>query len=564
MIKPLGLRMFPQSGIRTVINPGICSIQSGLDGFSMGCSAMPAKYSVAGGRSFGVCSLTSSNSSISGGGRNTTNLSSVLNDTGVKFGTSGIRGLVSELSDKVVFQAMTAFALDGIARGKINAGDRILLGGDLRPSTPHLMGIAASAFKHAGLEPLNAGLLPTPALAHYARVNNMPLMVVTGSHIPFDRNGLKPYYSTGEILKTDEVSILSHNISSMPQQFQETHLEDLDDVNASVTQLYIDRYVNAFGKNALQGQTLIFQAHSAVGRDIIPSLLRSLGATVEIVDRRDEFMAVDTEAVLPEHIQAVRGFMTQYSNATAFITTDGDSDRPFLADEQGNMISGDSLGLIVSRQLGADVNVIPISSNSIIDTRLEGVVHTKIGSPYVIAEMSNHSGRVVGWEANGGFLLGSDIDMGNGYTLQSLPTRDAVLPIVAALIRSNEKKINLSELLKSEEIDSHVRSSGLIRGIEKLDSMRILSPLQSASTEDLQNFMISLGVSGFNVSHVNATDGLRIYSEKGEVIHFRPSGNEPALRCYAEAGSAERAAYLSEQALKGINEIAKKKGRYVS
>ena len=95
----------------------------------------------------------------------------------------------------------------------------------------------------------------------------------------------------------------------------------------------------------------------------------------------------------------------------------------------------------------------PISSNDAVDTYLEklgiALTHTKIGSPYVIAAMNEAiakgSSRVVSWEVNGGFLLGTDFSLAGG-TLQALPTRDSILPILCALLSASQQNTSLSEL----------------------------------------------------------------------------------------------------------------------
>ena len=74
---------------------------------------------------------------------------------------------------------------------------------------------------------------------------------------------------------------------------------------------------------------------------------------------------------------------------------------------------------------------------------------TKIGSPYVIEEfenLANHHSSVAGFEANGGYLLGSDVEV-NNKVLRALPTRDAVL-LLAQAHHSQSNKIPVTELLQ--------------------------------------------------------------------------------------------------------------------
>ncbi|MDO6806419.1 hypothetical protein Q4595_28435, partial [Wenyingzhuangia sp. 1_MG-2023] len=63
-----------------------------------------------------------------------------------------------------------------------------------------------------GVEVDYYGVLPTPALALQAMQDGVPAIVITGSHIPFDRNGIKFYRPDGEITKVDEQAILQAEV----------------------------------------------------------------------------------------------------------------------------------------------------------------------------------------------------------------------------------------------------------------------------------------------------------------------------------------------------------------
>ena len=82
-------------------------------------------------------------------------------------------------------------------------------------------------------------------------------------------------------------------------------------------------------------------------------------------------------------------------------------------DETGALIRGDVLGILTAKFLGAETVVTPVTSNSSIEGTgyFRHVVRTKVGSPFVIAGMAEAAGIVVGFEANGGVLLGSDVKM---------------------------------------------------------------------------------------------------------------------------------------------------------
>ncbi|MEI8631906.1 hypothetical protein P4S72_07055 [Vibrio sp. PP-XX7] len=80
--------------------------------------------------------------------------------------------------------------------------------------------------------------------------------------------------------------------------------------------------------------------------------------------------------------------------------------------------------------------------------------YTRIGSPYVIEAMqrlahgATSTAKVVGYEANGGFLVGSDIAYGQGM-LRALPTRDSVLPILAILCQAASENLPISQFVDS-------------------------------------------------------------------------------------------------------------------
>ena len=65
------------------------------------------------------------------------------------------------------------------------------------------------------------------------------------------------------------------------------------------------------------------------------------------------------------------------------------------------------------------------------------------------------------------------------------------------------------------------------------------------SREALDGFLAPLGT----VQSVSEIDGLRVTLSDGRVIHFRPSGNAPEMRCYVEAADKDKAESLLKQGL---------------
>ena len=435
-----------------------------------------------------------------------------------KFGTSGLRGLVTELTPDCVTRHVTAF----VAACPVGAG--LFIGHDLRPSSPEIAMYVAHAARAAGVDVVMCGPIPTPALALAAMSDGAAAVMVTGSHIPADRNGLKFYTPTGEITKADETAILA--VRDQSRNVTPGDMALRDDVGAA----YCERYTAAF-QGALGGMRVGLYAHSAVGRDDLSHLLTALGAEVTVLGWSDTFVPVDTEAVSPAVRQQLRDWADTHDFA-AIVSTDGDGDRPLMTDENGEVIPGDILGQITAMVLGADTVVTPVSSNTGADSQFATVIRTKIGSPYVIAGMQTQTGRVAGYEANGGFLLGYTAHGPSGI-LAPLMTRDAVLPLIAGLVAGRDR--GLARVVAEQP--ARFTAADRIADVSRQAVENMLLRLK----EDAAYRAALLKQLGAREANVDLTDGLRMTCVDGRIIHFRASGNAPELRVYTEAKSVSAA-----------------------
>jgi phosphomannomutase len=418
----------------------------------------------------------------------------------------------------------------------------VVLGHDLRPSSPTLAAACAAAIRNAGREVHYCGALPTPALALHAASLGLPALVVTGSHIPFDRNGIKFYRAEGEISKADEETMLKA-IVKLPA---EINIAPLPAIDLTAREAYVRRYVNYYGVGALAGIRLAVYEHSSVARDVLREILEALGATVISLGRTDTFVPIDTEAVRPEDVVQARCWAAEHQ-FDAVLSTDGDADRPLLGDESGTWLRGDVVGILCARYLQADTVVTPVSSNTALEKSgwFKSVARTRIGSPYVIAGMANGKGVVVGYEANGGFLLGTDVERG-GRKLSALPTRDAILPMVSLLSMARERRSRLSDLL--DDLPQRFTASDRLQEFPTEHSQELLVRLQV----DTDYAAALLAPASGGIVAVDTTDGFRASFANGDIVHLRPSGNAPELRCYAESDLQQQAESLCATCLAGI------------
>ncbi len=569
-----------------------------------------------------------------------------------RFGTSGVRALVKDLTDLEVFSLTLGAIRYLTSTGKLQANDlppsqlQMPLAGDLRFSTDRLLCATTRAIFDAGHGVDYLGKLPTPALTYYALQQGIASFMITGSHIPADRNGQKANRCDGEVMKSDEQGIVAAVEAVRQEEYARPVKESpfdlhgmlkageqpqLPEVDAKAEEMYIERYRSIFPADGLQGMRVVFYQYAAVGRDLLPVILRNAGAEVIPAGRSDVFVPIDTEAISQQHLHMLLVLVLeqrkQHGCIDAVVSTDGDSDRPLvvgveekppfkrITDRIGGGIAflktvlagqsptaarelfdrhaapitlrffpGDLLGIVVADYLNADAVSIPISANPAVDDYFEQkktpVRKTRIGSPHVIQAMQEalQEGyrRVVSWEANGGFLLGSDIELIDG-TLKALPSRDAILPILCVLHAAAEQSKTLSELF--DTLPKWFGAAGLIDDFPQESSRAILEyfmPFEGrvhwtefgddeVVLRDLNQMIVAQWTNddlraqamrqkremleklfsadkGFGrVTRINTQDGVRCYFSNDNIAHIRPSGNAPQLRIYAQARTQTRA-----------------------
>ncbi|NTV52139.1 MAG: phosphomannomutase [Candidatus Firestonebacteria bacterium] len=529
----------------------------------------------------------------------------------LSFGTSGLRGLVEDMTDREYHVNVRGFLEALIRAGSIRTGNTVSLAGDLRASTERILKAVVRAVLDAGCRVDYCGHIPSPALACQGFRHRRASIMVTGSHIPDDRNGIKFNKPDGEVLKSDEAGILAAVAEFRSRDasgderfdaagfFRPGQQPDLPPVNPEAEEAYVRRYLDVFPADFLQGRKIVLEQHSAVGRDLAARVLQALGADLVLEGRTDYFVAKDTENVTAETRENFVRLARKHA-PFAIVSTDGDSDRPFVVDENGVFNPGDALGAIAAQFLGVQAAVVPISANDAVVIFLQQkhifMMQTRIGSPYVIAAMNQAvaDGKmpVVGWEANGGFLTATELTL-FGKSLYPLPTRDALLPILCALgagVRHGSLSAAFGQLPKrytqaglldnfpvgvSRALMDGLKPAGAQITQVEFKPGHALCRLADGHTLEMSETAPALGWEKFwqkpgdiwavknllenryftkalgfgDIATINVIDGIRIGFSQGDVVHIRPSGNAPQLRIYSNASSQKRADEIVQQGL---------------
>lgn len=461
-------------------------------------------------------------------------LNLILSQSNIAFGTSGARGLVTDFTDTVCAAFAQSFVL---VMQRSFSFNRVALAIDNRPSSPQMAAACAGLLQAMGFEVDYYGVVPTPALAYQAMQQAVPAIMITGSHIPFDRNGIKFYRPDGEISKQDELAIMQQTAELIAFSAY------LPQLSFAAAENYLQRYISYFPAGILAGKHIGIYEHSSAGRDLYAKVFSALGATVTALGRSDSFVPIDTEAVAEADIIRAKEWSNNY-NFDAIFSTDGDGDRPLIADEYGRWLRGDIVGLLCAKALGIQAIAVPVNANTAIDKSgyFNQVVRTRIGSPYVIEAFANLTAqfdKVAGFEANGGFLLASDIT-NQVATLKALPTRDALLPVLAILVASAHSSVSAL----CQVLPPRVTASDRLQSVTQ-SWCKALLELAIAKPEFVLD---QLGLKA-DLQATDTTDGVRWVLLNGDIVHIRPSGNAPELRCYVEAVNEQSATELLQRTM---------------
>jgi phosphomannomutase len=460
-----------------------------------------------------------------------------LSQNSLKFGTSGLRGLAIELEGHAARRYTAAFLRHVKGLGQLGGG-KVFLGRDFRNSSLAIVTDCAAAVAQFGLEAVDCGTIPTPALAYHAMDAGCGAIMVTGSHIPADRNGLKFYVPVGEIGKADEAGILA----ALNDELIPDSVKPMRDEAAAAMGRYFDRCTGLLPAGALSGLRIGVFEHSTVARDLLVQVLQHAGAETLSLGRTDTFVAVDTEAFGDAVFAPLKGWVGS-EKLDAIVSADGDGDRPLLMDGNGEFVRGDVLGLLAAQFLGARTVVTPVTSNSAIERTgfFAKVIRTRVGSPFVVAAMEQVHDAVVGFEANGGTFVGDGV-MVNGQRFAPLPTRDAVLPLLCALGLAVRQGKRVDEVVAALPLQHAIADR--LQDVPGERSGAFLRQLEDDHAF-AEAFFAPHGIAG-----LSTIDGLQFRTLSGDMVHFRASGNAPELRCYIEGSSPDVARALLDWAMK--------------
>ena len=429
-----------------------------------------------------------------------------------RFGTDGIRGPVTSTMNplfvtKLGWAAGAVLLEEGISK--------VLIGKDTRISGYMYESALQAGFISAGMDVSLLGPLPTPGVSFLANSNNQVGLVISASHNLFEDNGIKFFNRDGQKFSSELEQRIETKLTQEMIAVESINLGKATRMNDAQGR-YIEFCKSSFTNLDLRNLSILLDCANGATYSVAPKVFSELGAKVDVIGSSPDGININQNcgSTSPEFLkeEIMKG---SYDLGIAF---DGDGDRILIVTSDGEILDGDDILYILSKNLPGDSGVIgTLMTNKSLELHFQKnnicFLRTDVGDKYVLHRLIKES-WVLGGEPSGHIIC-----------LDSSPTGDA---IIAALKVLNSIKDTNFSLKKSLE--------GFKKFPQTLINLKVDNP----------NKII---VSDKFWSHVTQIE--KQLGENGRVL-IRPSGTEPLLRIMVESHDPK----VSEDLCNNLAELA--------
>ena len=440
-----------------------------------------------------------------------------------------VRGLVPEQIDEELARAT------GRAHVQVTGVREVVVGHDMRPSSPALAAAFAAGASEAGADVVMIGLASTDMLYFASGHLGLAGAMFTASHNPAQYNGIKmcranavPLGSESGLTEIRDL-VLEPRPGSGP--LGDIRTEDLLEAYAA----HLLSLAPLTGGRRLK---VVADAGSGMAGHTAPAVFGRLPeGQVELVPMYFEldgtFPHHEANPIEPENLRDLQERVVA-EGADIGLAFDGDADRCFLVDERGVAVSPSALtGLIARRELakepGAAVIHNLITSRAVPEQvrALGGVpVRTRVGHSFIKATMAE-TDAIFGGEHSGHF-----------YFRDFWRADSGMLAALHALAALSETDLPLSELMA--EFDPYPLSGEVNSTVA--DAAAVTEHI--ATTYGEQDGVELDRLDGLTVSHADWS------------FSVRPSNTEPLLRLNVEGRDRETMERVRDEVLALIRKDA--------
>lgn len=431
---------------------------------------------------------------------------------GKYFGTDGVRGVANqELTPELAFKLGRFGGHVLMQHAPENEHPRVLVARDTRISGQLLESALISGLLSVGIEVMQLGVVPTPAVAYLTRTQNCVAgVMISASHNPAEDNGIKFFGADGFKLSDDQEEEIEALLDSPVDELPRPSAEGLGTVDEfhEGTIKYV-QFLQTTIPGDLEGISVCLDAAHGATSPLINQLFADLETDFYTMGDRPDGININKN-VGSTHPETLQEFVKE-KGAQAGLAFDGDGDRLIAVDENGEIVDGDKIMFICAKHLKSKGR---LAENTVVSTVMSNIgfhkaieengmvaLKTQVGDRYVVEEMRK-----------GGYSLGGE-QSGHIVFMNLNTTGDGLLSAVQLLSVMKETGKSLSEL--AAEVTIFPQKLVNIRVRDKHTVMD--EPAVKAVIEEVESEM----------------------NGDGRIL-VRPSGTEPLLRVMAEASTDEK------------------------
>ena len=412
-----------------------------------------------------------------------------------KFGTDGIRGPVTSTMNPLFVTKL------GWAAGSIlieEGMSKVLIGKDTRISGYMFESALQAGFISAGMDVTLLGPLPTPGVSYLANSNNQVGLVISASHNLFEDNGIKFFNKDGQKFSAELEKRIETKLTQEMVAVESINLGKASRMNDAQGR-YIEFCKSSFTDLDLNGLSILLDCANGATYSVAPKVFSELGAKVETIGSSPDGININQKcgSTNPEFLEEER-IKGSYDLGIAF---DGDGDRILIVNSEGEILDGDDILYILSKNLTADSGVVgTLMTNKALEIYFENndipFLRADVGDKYVLQRLLKES-WVLGGEPSGHIIC-----------LDSAPTGDA---IIAAL--------NLLDAIKDNNFSVKKSLEGFKKFPQTLINLKVNNPNKIIVSDKFWS----------EVTRIEKQLG-----QNGRVL-IRPSGTEPLIRIMVES-----------------------------
>lgn len=420
------------------------------------------------------------------------------------FGTDGLRGRAGVFPlDPRSLRLLGREVGESVRR---EGGERVVLGGDTRESTPGMTAELAAGLEGSDCRIAFAGVVPTPAVAELVLALGAGAGIsVSASHNPYEDNGVKVFGSDGRKWPDEKEEMVEEKLLAKAgkRETEDGKREPeavLPGVDPNLAELYLSRLLARLPRDLGRLEVLLDAANGAAYR-IGPEALRRAGCRVTAVADRPDGRNINAQcgAMHPGGM----AIATRDNGADMGVALDGDADRAIFADETGRLLDGDDILWIVARRwkregrLSTGGVVGTVMSNFGLEKALarEGIpFHRAAVGDRSVAMLMEDTGAELGGETSGHILFAPLSPAGDGIqtalvVVSILSEAGHPLSLLATLEKSPQELRNVPVSRREPLEQSSAVSRAVRRAQERLgDRGRVF--LRYSGTEPLLRILV--------------------------------------------------------------------------